>query len=76
MHGVYWVNIENALRWEESSFVIRRRYVYVAAARPHERTTQYCIRGMRSLPVAVLCRYMRLVPVDQGCLISSCPVSA
>ena len=46
MHGVCWVNIENALRREDLSFVIRRRYVYVAAARPHERTTQYCIRGM------------------------------
>jgi hypothetical protein len=39
MHGVYWVNIENALRWEELSFVIRRRAVYVAAARPHQCTT-------------------------------------
>lgn len=80
MHGVYRVNIENALRWEELSFVIRKKAVYVAAARPHQCTILHAWNAEvdssfisiqdyltdRSLSVTVLCRYVALVPVDQG----------
>ena len=56
------------------SFVIRRRYVYVAAARPYKYTALHIWNAEvdssfisiqkyftdRSLPVAVLCRYICL----------------